>query len=252
MKWRLRPQQKGITRISFAAEEAHNFKLGIKIVPVGLQYENHVAARSDVMVSFGKAIEVSDYLEQYQKDPGIASNKILSDLKAAMSELIIDIKDAEQYESLREVLKQRPGREKRLKDRFKGDKRTLKEWIASRKEIRKERRLSRQRKRSNNRAALAEKYLLFPFFLYGWINHLFPWIITKFIQKKAVWDPHFIASVVFASGLFLFPIFYFLQIWIFSEYVSNIWFVLLYGLSLPLTGLIAYDYYSRWLKKSKG
>ena len=38
---RLRPLQKGAARLAFLAEEANDFKLGLSIVPVGLDYSNY-------------------------------------------------------------------------------------------------------------------------------------------------------------------------------------------------------------------
>ena len=58
--WRLRSLQKGFARIAIAAEEKNNWSLGVKIVPVGIQYDSHSKFRSRVLVSFGEAILVKE------------------------------------------------------------------------------------------------------------------------------------------------------------------------------------------------
>jgi 1-acyl-sn-glycerol-3-phosphate acyltransferase len=49
--WRLRTLQKGFARIAIAAEEKNNWTLGVKIVPVGIQYDAHKKFRSRVLIS---------------------------------------------------------------------------------------------------------------------------------------------------------------------------------------------------------
>ncbi len=95
---RLRPLKKGFARIAFQAEEANDFKLGIQVVPVGIEYEHYQNFRTTLFIQFGKPIAVADYVEEYQEDAAIAINHIKSDLSEAMKPLIINIEDKEHYE----------------------------------------------------------------------------------------------------------------------------------------------------------
>ena len=65
-QWFLRPLQKGFARIAIAAEERNDWKLGLTIVPVGVQYESHTKFRSRVLVTFGNPISVRENFNSEQ------------------------------------------------------------------------------------------------------------------------------------------------------------------------------------------
>ncbi len=73
---RLRPLQKGAARMALLAEEANDFKLGLSIVPVGLDYSNYFNAGSDLLVTFGDPIPVERYHELYIQNPLLAISHI--------------------------------------------------------------------------------------------------------------------------------------------------------------------------------
>ncbi len=64
---RLRTLKKGISRIVFLAEETNNFKLNIKIIPVGIDYSNYINFRSRLFINYGEPINVSDFYDIYIK-----------------------------------------------------------------------------------------------------------------------------------------------------------------------------------------
>ena len=62
---RLRKFQKGFVRVALDSEELVNYKLGLKIIPVGIEYKNVTKFRSRVLINFGEAIDVSEFAAQY-------------------------------------------------------------------------------------------------------------------------------------------------------------------------------------------
>ena len=74
---KLRQLKKGICRIAFLAEEAMDFKLDIKIIPVGLEYSHYWLFRQVLTVVYGKPINVSEYYDLYRENP----DKALHELK---------------------------------------------------------------------------------------------------------------------------------------------------------------------------
>ena len=58
---RMRPIQKGAARMAFGAFEKHG-DLDLQVVPVGVNYSDSNKFRSEVMVEFGKALPLKDYL----------------------------------------------------------------------------------------------------------------------------------------------------------------------------------------------
>jgi hypothetical protein len=98
---KLKPLRKGIARMAFQAESESEFKLGLQIVPVGLDYSDYYKAGADLLVVFGKPLIVADYANQFQENPAVAINQFMEDLTAAMRKVMIDIQPDEKYEEIR-------------------------------------------------------------------------------------------------------------------------------------------------------
>lgn len=60
LRRRLRPLSKGFTRIAFGALDIHP-EMRLRIVPVGVNYENHTAMRTSVSIHFGEPILVDGF-----------------------------------------------------------------------------------------------------------------------------------------------------------------------------------------------
>ncbi|MBP7821638.1 MAG: 1-acyl-sn-glycerol-3-phosphate acyltransferase [Saprospiraceae bacterium] len=102
---RLRPIQKGTARMVFGANDIYH-KEEILIVPVGINYTDITKFRSDVMVSFGEPLRMSDYLELYNENNNKAITKMTADISAAMAKelIIIDkVEDEPLVEKLFEI-----------------------------------------------------------------------------------------------------------------------------------------------------
>ena len=61
-KQRLRPLVKGTMRIALRAQEKFGNNQGVKIVPVGLDYEDYQKFFQDLLIIYGQPVEVSEYL----------------------------------------------------------------------------------------------------------------------------------------------------------------------------------------------
>jgi len=100
---RLRQLKKGICRIAFQAEESQNFKLGIKIVPVGLEYTHYQRFREVLTVVYGKPFGISEFFDVYRKSPQIAYNQLRDKISENMEPLMVHIESQEDYDSLNEL-----------------------------------------------------------------------------------------------------------------------------------------------------
>jgi len=100
---RLRQLKKGICRIAFQAEESQNFNLGIKIVPVGLEYTHYQRFREVLTVVYGKPFGISEFFDVYKKSPQIAFNQLRDKISENMKPLMIHIESQEDYEALNEL-----------------------------------------------------------------------------------------------------------------------------------------------------
>ncbi len=267
---RLRPLKKGFARIAFQTEEANNYNLNIKIVPVGIYYEDYQAFRSKITLNFGKPVSVSNYYEQYKEAPAIAFNLIKNELSDKMKPLIINIETEEYYNTfntLRELYKDR------FIERFKNGYSKIKTLLVQQtivnqleaclikypekiselnervnKYVNKLSELNlenvfRLRKESFAKIAFQSMVLiiLFPVFLYGLLNNILPYQITKWAEAK-IQDPQFKSSFAFVVSLVSFPLFNILQTLVIIFFVHEWYWLLAYFISVPLSGIFAWYY----------
>jgi len=273
---RLRALKKGFARIAFQAEEASGFSLDIKIVPVGINYSNYENVRSDLLVVFGDAFSVSEFYEAYRSHPAKAYNQIKAKLSERLKPLMIHV-ESPFYDACdffrkayrNEACRQMALDSSTLYDKFKAEKEIIarlnrfetKEPEAMEKladsvneysNMLKEMKL-RDIKSVSAFSLLGKKLLLLiasPLFLYGYINNLFPWLITTLYPEK-IKDPQFRSSVKFALSSLAFPLFYLIQTLVVFLLFHQPWLALAYFVSLPLSAAIAWNYanlFSRFIQ----
>ena len=83
----------GAARIGFGAIENNNWKLNISLVPVGLSYSNAVKFRSDVIVRYGKPIDLKSYQKEYEADKVSAVQQLTEQIETALSKLTTNVND---------------------------------------------------------------------------------------------------------------------------------------------------------------
>lgn len=94
---KLRPLVKGLFRIGYQAEIQLQGKAHVKIIPVGIDYNYYQHSGSDLVLLYGKPIEVKDYLTIYLENPAMGLNALRTALAAALSEIMLDIR-SQDYE----------------------------------------------------------------------------------------------------------------------------------------------------------
>ena len=220
--WRLRPLQKGFARIAIAAEEKNNWALGVKIIPVGIQYDSHSKFRSRMLISFGEAISVKDIAKTYSTLPE-QQEALLSKTSEALKPLMLHIEQPDYEKKQVHFLQNRI---------IKND---LVEQLKSDQEI-----ISTTPLLSETQSAYKKNIPTSipwwnPIFLYEFINHLLPRTIIQWFLKTKVKDPQFIGSLKFGLGMVLVPIFYLLQTGL-CYAISGSWIIsCAYLLSLPVS-----------------
>lgn len=218
--WTLRAMQKGFARIAWAAEERSNWKMDLKIVPVGIQYESVAKDfRSRVLLTFGHAIPVKSLIP-----PGAtqaeAINGMMERLSIELEKLILHIEPGTYEEKVRYLERHRRYHAD-LADQLHADKKILQgykaEDVASRKKP----------------APLSKWWS--PVFIYSFVNHILPWAVIQWVLKKKVTDAQFISSIRFAVGMVVVPLAYLIQAAVCYE-LSGSWPLTLgYFISLPLS-----------------
>lgn len=264
---RLRQLKKGICRVAFQADEATNYKLKIKIIPVGLEFTNYSSYREVLTVVYGKPIEVSDYHDQYRECPEKALNNLRNRISSEMKKVMIHIDSEEDYEALDELRSIINGRfsddiktPKIFRDRALIEKMN-KLKITNPALYRRICDLSLEIKKAssdlkiNYRLLDRKKYNLtmliagsiglgisFPLFLYGNIFN-FTFLEIPRLQTRKIRDAQFHATMrygmSFALALILLPVYLFLSFILFPNWLIAIPVFL----SLPLSGLFAWNYF---------
>ena len=273
---RLRQLKKGICRVAFQSDEATGFNLKIKIIPVGLEFSNYSRFRQVLTVAYGKPIEVSEFFDLYKVRPERALNELRSRLSDEMKGIMVHIESEDDYEAIDELRSMINGRfsddirfPKLLRDRIlinkvnllKSSEPSLYKKICSLSIMVKE-----KAKKLNTDYRLLEKkkhpigwliagmvgiILTFPLFIYGNIFNL-TFLEIPNLQIRKIKDPQFHSSIRYGISLalaFVFlPAYLILSLFIFSSW----WLGLLIFLTLPLSGLFAWNYYLQFRRISGG
>jgi 1-acyl-sn-glycerol-3-phosphate acyltransferase len=273
---RLRQLKKGICRVAFQSDEATGFTLNIKLIPVGIDYSNYSRFRQVLTVVYGKPIEVSEFYELYKVSPERALNELRSKLSNEMKNNMVHIESEEDYEAIDELRSLINGKysddiksPKFFRDRDLISKMNLLR-ISNQSVYEKICSLSLKVKKSakklNINYRLLEKrkhplgwlivgltalFITFPVFLYGNIFNL-TFLEIPNLQIKKIRDPQFHSSIRYGLSLalaFIFlPIYLILSTIIFASW----WIGLLIFLTLPLTGLFAWNYYLKFQRIKGG
>ena len=272
-KRKLLPIKKAITRIAFKAEEENDFRLGIKVVPVGIYYSNYSNFRSTLQINYGEPINIIDYKKFYSESERKGTVEFNKELTKRLKSLIIDIVNDEFYEaieSLREIygkvmVKKMKLDEFKQEHKFIADKKLieiindyaknnsdklnhLKSKIIEYNEGIKKMNLRNWifDKKIYSWFALITQYLLsivlLPIHIFGIVNNYPAYKIPAMIVKKTVKDSQFESTFKFGIALVLFPIYYIIVFSIMSIFIDVWWMRLVYISILPASGIIAVKY----------
>ena len=277
-KRRIRTLSKGFARMAFKAEEDNDFKLGLRILPVGIHYEDYYSARISVVVNIGKPIEFKDLHELYKQDEQKALIALRDRVAEEMKKLIIHIEDLDIYdecELIREVgtdvlAKKKKKRIWNEKDRFIIGKEVV-DILRDKVKKQKPELFSQMVDKAREYKTLLDKENLcdfivakdsslfkliiktvwfiatLPVFLYGALFNL-PVYYTPKIMTRNIKDESFHTSVRFVFYLVLYPLYYLILFLVSGYFIDNIWMRLLFTVSLPLAGMFSISY-ARGLKK---
>ncbi len=270
---RLRMLQKGVFRLAMQAQEEHGNSPMVKIVPVGLEYTSTSKFRSNVMVRYGKAIEVSDFYDQYVENPARAFKLMQDTLMEKMKEGMIDITNEQHYSEIERlrVLYQRQAlqnlgldcrnAERRLQaqqkiitalqehDQTNPDEMSalclaVRDYLA----IIKKHNLRDwvvERQPYSLPGLLMQSILVIlgiPFWILGMLFNYIPYKLSALASRK-VKDPQFVSSVQFVAGLVVYPLYDLIMIVLLVLFVPCVWGKIIMPLLLIPLGVFAYKCY---------
>ncbi|HMG16757.1 MAG TPA: 1-acyl-sn-glycerol-3-phosphate acyltransferase [Saprospiraceae bacterium] len=263
----------GAARIALQAEATMDFNMGIKIIPAGITYVNQGEFRSGHYICASEAITITQFKELYNTDPRKAVFELTALMKARLADLVIILENDDDI----------PLFEKLMRLLNKDIKSKPKEFFLKGKELAQRLnvfntnqavKISQIEKELNEIESISGKagfktdelenvltrwsrkewtvhivlFLLgLPFFLYGLVNHIIPNIIPWGIEKLARLHVIYRSTIKMLCGLVSYLVFYSLQILVVWYLSMDLYILLIYVISLVLSGLCFYPYL-KWAK----
>ena len=274
---KLRPIKTGASRIVLGAEANNDFNLNSSIITIGLNYANPHRFNKDLFINIDNPIHVSDYKREYEADNFKAAESLTEEIRKRLEALVIAIEDDKTDELVKNIetlYKYKLSKESGAsKDDMLADFTLTKNIVESVKyfaSTQPERvdalrtrideyfnnlmllgindiDIARSQKSRNffgsSLQAIATIILGFPFYLYGLINNYLPFEIPGWIANKVSKSIEFRGPIGMVGGMFTFIIFYTIQISLVWKFSHNQLYTLIYGISLPLSGIFGYWYY---------
>ena len=272
-KQSLLPIQKAVPRIVLPTEASLNFELNSQIVPVSIYYRDVFEFLTDVYITFGTPIEVSQYKEVYEENPNLATNQLRQDLETSLKSMVVNIWNDEFYEEYKDAIdwngdrlalekyshrkddylqasleivrsldnlyeNKREEFDNKIKD-FREAKAILKEHQLNTKD-----KVWKPASKGNIYSRFAGLILTAPIMLFGYLNAIFPLLINKKLLGLFK-DNQFIPSVRYVSGLIFIPIFDLIQSLIIGSATNNWLLALIYFFAMPITFYFAL-YWRKW------
>ena len=280
----LKTVKTGAARMALELEHRHAGKLGLQIVPAGLNFSAKQRYRSDVFVNFGEPIRVADFLPGYPERKKECISTLNSCIERNIQALILHVPHLEQARVI-EAVKRLYLDRLRVAGRIAGEPvvpaaeelqltRTIATAVERIYETQPERAaafvhaLDRYEKwlrrfhlsdealaRTGSEGSLARLGLGWtalavvgaPVAVYGWAHRLVPvlvvrWTVNRFANVRMHKAQTSTAAII--AGVVSFTVFYGVCVFAFHHFFggpATLW----YGLSLPVTGLIAHYYVQR-------
>ncbi len=110
---RLARMKTGAARLAFEAEEAAGWRLGLRVVPVGLTYHRKHAFRGRVAAAVGRPLEVAAWREMRERDEWGAVETLTAAMREALETVTLNLPSREDR-ALLEVAEALYATEKRL------------------------------------------------------------------------------------------------------------------------------------------
>ena len=255
---KLRKIKAGAASLALEGEARNDWKLGVTLQPVGVNYESPTTCFSRSFVRFGEPIVAAEWREAYEKSPMRAVRGLTNLLSERMENLLVQTKDKDEERCLRRIdrsvqndapltVSQHHFRTKNLLAWMRGLEPAKQDELCRVSTtydqlLRKTGQLDLEFSRHPHRRLSAGLLLGLPVFLYGLINHGAWLLAINGLWKALGIDRGYKATVQTLGSWFVLPLLYLLQTLLFDwVYPGGIGW--LYLISLPVSGLFALRYW---------
>lgn len=265
----------GAARIALAYEAEHPGALSV--IPVGLSFEARKSFKGRVLVSFGEPVAVTAYVGAYRVDQVKGVDELTTAIQWAMEAQVVHVDRIEAAAVVRAVeelyrsqlvreLREERGLAESQVDLFRIS-RTIVEavnhfkerdperveriWqriqayraLLARYRVKDEAVQARLGPRTLRRRVLTagEAFATFPLFAYGALVNGLPYFVPRWLARRLARKETDYATTRLLASVVAVPVFWGLEIWLVVRLAGALWGVL-FALSLPVSGLVAYHY----------
>ena len=269
----IRPLKKGICRIAFLAEERYNFELDVHIIPVGISYSASEKFKKWQLVNVGKPILLKSYSDSYKSNPAHAINDLKEAIENGLREVTLHVEHShyhhdivamsqmyarhrildmdEKYEPLSKLHAEKIIAGKLENYRHvdtTGMKDLVHDFHRYKKELQdhnfRENTFDKAKNHAFSIVFMAIYFLFFlPVFIYGFLINYIPYTIPKWYVEKKIKQTIFKSSAQYVIGLIVFPVYYLILTLIISQILGSLFSALIFLISFPITGHIAFYYW---------
>lgn len=278
-KRRLHKIKTGTARIALGAEASNDFKLGVALVPVGLNFSDVGIFRSELFINFAKPIDIAQFFDMYKRNEYDAVRALTDQIKNSLEQHTIAIENETLdglVKNIETVYKSELSAEFGLSLKQKQDEFLLTKGIAEAVhhfyrenpyEVEtfriKIQRYLHNLQRLNLKDSLIKKSVLrrslsvdsfktllftvfgFPIYLYGIINNYLPYRIPGVLAEKMYKSTEYQGPMKLVFGIITFSAFYTGQILFVVTVFNTLWLTILYAATLPFFGFFALNYWGR-------
>ncbi len=264
---KLRRLKGGAASMALEAEKRNDWKLGLSVQPVGVNYESPTTCFSRAFIRYGEPIDITPFREQYEKSPMRAIRSVTNLLTERMQGLLIQTKNKAEEHLLRPIeraiqnekplrVSEHHYRTQRILTALRAlpeeERESLRATATSYDQLLRETgQLDIEFSNHPDRKLTPGTLLALPFYLYGLLNHG-PWLLAiNGIWKALGIDRGYKATVQTLGSWIILPLLYLLQTLLFNWAWPGGW-GWLYLLSLPVSGLFALKYWLTYRAYWKG
>lgn len=270
----LRKLKSGTARIALQTELRNEKKLGLKVIPVGLNYIQPEKFRSSVMATVGSPIDPVPYVELFKNDSLKAARQLTEEFRIGLSRLLVNSEQKEEEKlvedifdilsseyiktpekgverdvtQMREVFEQmnairlsQPWKIREIQLLVESLKIRVK-YLNIKSDF-----LDRKYRTSVFIRQLAMSILVlilgFPLFVFGMLHNFIQYKFVDLLVVKFVKDVEYYAPVSVLFSLVVYPVTYIGCLILFQQttHITGFWSGI-YFFSLPASGLLAFSY----------
>ncbi len=275
---RLREIKTGTARIALGVEYQNNFEIGLKILPIGINYSDPTRFRSEVFVNVGEPILVSDFKTEYDPERFDAVEALTNRIEQQLRELTIVTEDEEEdvlvknieilyknqlFESLNLSSSEKKNEflligqiiqairffEANQPAFFSQIRTQMSEYTKGLNQLK----LSDEVVGHSQKESIASQFIItaliallgLPFYLFGLVNNYLPYALPLRISNAITSDISYKGPILMTAGIFTFLGFYGVQMWVVQHFFQNIWLTLMYAIVSALCGFFALWYWNK-------